>query len=166
MMIIGIDPGFAGGIAILTSKREEVYPMPLEQVKMASGKLIKRIHASELANILKQYKNANNDCIIALERVSAMKGQGVTGMFRFGEGYGVIQGIAASLEIPVVYVSPVTWKRHHNLLKTEKTHSRQLAEKLSGMSFSRKKDEGPAEAYLVAKWLRDTIPSTPSTNDE
>lgn len=46
-----------------------------------------------------------------IERVGAMPGQGVSSMFKFGEQFGMVQGILAALSIPYTLVSPQTWRK-------------------------------------------------------
>jgi|SRR6056300_524689 len=81
MIIVGIDPGVSGAISIIRNgKISMIYDMPI----MLDGIKTKRqINAAELANIFFQEKIGEDDRII-LESVSAMPGQGVTGMFSFG----------------------------------------------------------------------------------
>jgi crossover junction endodeoxyribonuclease RuvC len=49
--------------------------------------------------------------VIYLEKVHAMPGQGVTSMFKFGEGYGSFKGIMAALAIPYVEITPQSWQK-------------------------------------------------------
>lgn len=152
MVLIGIDPGFSGGIVIINDTKIISHSMPIIKSKKASGKQYKTLDADSISNLLKPLK----DAIIVVETVHAMPGQGVTGMFNFGQSYGTIIGIASGLSIPIEYVTPQTWKKHYNIIGKDKDASRELASKLSGLSFSRKKDEGPAEAYLIANWGLET----------
>ena len=48
---------------------------------------------------------------VALEKVSAMPGQGVTSMFTFGEGYGRIQGYLEALRVGYNLVRPQAWQK-------------------------------------------------------
>ena len=96
MIIVGIDPGVSGAISIL---REGKISMICDIPIMIDGTKSKRqINAAELANILIKENIGEEDKII-LESVSAMPGQGVTGMFSFGQSFGVIKGVCAALRI-------------------------------------------------------------------
>ena len=53
-----------------------------------------------------------------------MPGQGVTSMFNFGQSFGVIKGICSALSLPIYFVRPTKWKKHFNLIKTNKDASR------------------------------------------
>ena len=148
MLIYGIDPGYTGAIAIYTTKRKEliVHDMPIH--KGANGKSLINLHQllQDLTNVGKQ------ECLAVLERVSAMPGQGVTSTFRFGQGFGHLEmGIAAS-GLPLKYIQPQQWKRYFGLTK-DKNQSRELAmERFPDNAdlFKRKKDDGRAEAALIA----------------
>ena len=121
LVIVGIDPGVSGAICIL---RNGKVTMTCDMPIMVDGTKSKRqVNAAELANILINEKIGEQDKII-LESVSAMPGQGVTGMFSFGQSFGVIKGVCAALKLPLHLVRPVKWKKHFNLLNSEKDASR------------------------------------------
>lgn len=97
--------------------------------------------------------------VAVLEAVHAMPDQGVSGVFRFGESYGVLRGVLGALNIPIVDVAPAVWKRHHGLLKTEKDAARALAIRkwpAADADLKRKKDIGRADALLIAAFGVDT----------
>ena len=157
MIIIGIDPGVSGAISILENKKViEVFDMPT----MIDGKKNKRqINGSEVTNIIKKRLNDGKEVIVVVEQVNAMPGQGVTSMFNFGQSFGVIKGICAALKLPIYYVRPVKWKKHFNLIKTNKDASRtkviEVYPNISG-KLSRKKDSNKADAILIARYFTDT----------
>ena len=79
MIIIGIDPGLNGAIAIIEGKKViSLFDMPV----MAEGKKNKRqLNSAQLVHILKNnIKNFENS-VVVVEQVNAMPGQGVTSMF-------------------------------------------------------------------------------------
>ena len=135
MNLVGIDPGISGAISIL---RDGNISMVVDMPTMAEGtKSKKQINAAELTNILIKENISHEDKVI-LESVSAMPGQGVTGMFSFGQSFGVIKGVCAALKLPVILVRPVKWKKHFNLLNSEK-------------------DANKADAILIAKYYFETF---------
>ena len=157
MIIIGIDPGVSGGISILVNKKViEVYDMPT----MIDGKKNKRqVNGAQVANIIKEKLGDNKETVVVVEHVNAMPGQGVTSMFNFGQSFGVIKGICSALSLPIYFVRPTKWKRHFNLIKTNKDASRTKAiEIYPGIShkISRKKDSNKADAILIARYFNDT----------
>jgi crossover junction endodeoxyribonuclease RuvC len=150
--LIGIDPGISGAIAVLSadgSKIIAVHDMPT--VELLSGKSTKSsVSAPMLAAILRKWAMAG----AIIEKVSAMPGQGVTSMFNFGKSAGVIEGVCAGLSIPVTLVTPQSWQKRSGK-RQGKDGSRARAAELfpaDAELFSRVKDDGRAEAVLIARF--------------
>ena len=166
MLIIGIDPGISGSICFFEDgKIIDVIEMPT----MIDGKKNKRqVNGAEVTNILKEVINTNlnitagkdeEEVKVVVEHVTAMPGQGVTSMFNFGQSFGVIKGICAALKLPIYFVRPTKWKKHFNLIKTNKDASRtKVIEIYPNISskLSRKKDSNKADAILIARYFSDT----------
>jgi crossover junction endodeoxyribonuclease RuvC len=157
MIIIGIDPGISGAISIVENKKIlEVYDTPT----MIDGKKNKRqINSAQVTNIIKERLNSGKEVVVVVEHVNAMPGQGVTSMFNFGQSFGVIKGICAALNLPIHFVRPVKWKKHFNLIKTNKDASRtKVIEVYPEISakLHRKKDSNRADAILIALYFNDT----------
>jgi len=159
MIIFGIDPGVSGAISILENKKiVGIFDMPT----MIDGKKNKKqVNGAQVTNIIKQKLNIhkNEDVIVVVEHVNAMPGQGVTSMFNFGQSFGVIKGICSALSLPIYFVRPTKWKKHFNLIKTNKDASRtkviEVYPEISG-EISRKKDSNRADAILIARYFNDT----------
>ena len=157
MIIIGIDPGLSGGIAVLDNNKVlELFDMPV----MADGKKNKKqLNSALLAKLIKENTSNTNESAVIVEQVNAMPGQGVTSMFNFGQTFGAIKGICATLELPIFFVRPSKWKKHFELINSSKDASRtkaiemypHLAEKLS-----KKKDVNKSDAILIARFYCET----------
>ena len=157
MIIIGIDPGITCAISILeNSKVIEVHETPT----MIDGKKNKRqVNGAQITNIIKKWLNKDKEVIVVVEHVNAMPGQGVTSMFNFGQSFGVIKGICSALSLPIYFVRPTKWKKHFNLIKTNKDASRtKVIEVFPEISsqLSRKKDSNKADAILIALYFNNT----------
>ena len=157
MIIIGIDPGINGAISIIENKKIiEVYDTPT----MIDGKKNKRqINGAQVTNIFKERLNGEKEVVVVVEHVNALPGQGVTSMFNFGQSFGVIKGICAALNLPIYFVRPAKWKKHFNLIKTNKDASRtKVIEVYPEISskLHRKKDSNRADAILIALYFNDT----------
>ena len=157
MIIIGIDPGISGAISVIENKKIlEVYDTPT----MIDGKKNKRqINSAQVTNIIKERLNKDKEVVVVVEHVNAMPGQGVTSMFNFGQSFGVIKGICAALSLPIHFVRPSKWKKHFNLIKTNKDASRtKVIEVYPEISskLHRKKDSNRADAILIALYFNDT----------
>ena len=157
MIIIGVDPGITGAISILENKKVlEVYDTPT----MIDGKKNKRqVNGAQVTNIIKERIDNSKDIVVVVEQVNAMPGQGVTSMFNFGQSFGVIKGICAALSLPIYFVRPMKWKKHFNLIKTNKDASRtkviEIYPEISS-KVTRKKDSNKADAILIARYFNDT----------
>ena len=160
MLIIAIDPGINGAICFFQNGEvKDVLEMPT----MAEGKKNKRqINGHQMYNELSsRIKGYNTEKInVIVEQVSAMPGQGVTSMFNFGQSFGVIKGICAAMQLPIFFVRPAKWKKHFELINTQKDASRtkaiQMFPKISSI-LSKKKDSNKADAILIASFYENII---------
>ena len=157
MIIIGIDPGLSGAIAILDEQKVvELFDMPV----MSDGKKNKRqLNSAHLVKLIKDNIKNMDDTVVVVEQVNAMPGQGVTSMFNFGQTFGAIKGICAALELPIFFVRPSKWKKHFELINSSKDSSRTKAiEMYPNLSnqLSRKKDVNKSDAILIARFFSET----------
>ena len=92
--------------------------------------------------------------IAIVEVVGAMPGQGVSSMFQFGRGVGMLEGCLAALEIPVTYISPQGWQKAVGARAGKDGNRQRAAEIFPAYAhmFSRVKDDGRADAALMAWW--------------
>ena len=156
MIIIGIDPGLSGAVAILDDlKIFDIFDMPI----MPEGKKNKnQLNSAQLVNIINEHVLKKEDTFVIVEQVSAMPGQGVTSMFNFGQTFGSIKGICAALKLPIFYVRPAKWKKHFELINSSKDASRtKVIEMYPSISsrLTKKKDVNKADAILIARYFRD-----------
>lgn len=96
--IAAIDPGLSGAVAILWNDQVQAKPLPI------AGKDLD-------LTTLSQWLKAASPGLLVVEKVHSMPGQGVASMFKFGQGFGAILGIAAALGIPTELVTPQAWKK-------------------------------------------------------
>jgi len=148
--VIGIDPGISGAIAVFEDGvLLRVVDMPT--LGIDSGKTTKR-HISAVT--LAMYLEICPDAHVVIERVGAMPGQGVTSMFNFGRSAGIIEGVVAALRMPSTYVTPAAWTKAVGRA-AGKDASRMRAMELFPSKadlFKRAKDDGRADAALIAYW--------------
>ena len=120
-------------------------------------KLISEVLFAELCRHLAATHGAPDVCVI--ERVSAMPRQGVSSTFKFGTAYGIQRAVPAALGWPVEHVTPQHWKRAMRL-SADKDESRRRAIELwptVADRFARKRDDGRAEAALIARWRAEQL---------
>ena len=157
MKIIGIDPGLSGAIAVLENNKVlNIFDIPV----MSEGKKNKRqLNSALLVNFLKDNIKDNEEVAIVVEQVNAMPGQGVTSMFNFGQTFGAIKGISATLKLPIFFVRPSKWKKHFELINSSKDASRtKVIEMYPSFAeqLSRKKDVNKSDAILIARFFSET----------
>ncbi len=154
--IIGVDPGASGAIAIIesTGKLVHVFDMPSVEI-VSGGKAKRRISPEMLAAELRLY--ADQGAVAYLEQVGAMPGQGVSSMFAFGQAFGIVLGVMAGLAIPCQTVTPAKWKKDLKLNGGKDAARAKAAQIWPGQAgeFKRVKDDGKAEAALIAAWGLD-----------
>jgi len=147
-MILGIDPGLSGAIAWVSDDGHliRVADMPTVEV---NGK--KKVSPQMLVALLEDYDDAK---MVAIEDVGAMPGQGVTSTFNFGYSAGILAGVCAGLRMPTSFYRPSVWKRAAGV-PADKGAARQMAQRLwpGCRDFDRVKDDGRAEAALLARWV-------------
>lgn len=149
-IILGIDPGKTGALAALDA---------------ATGALIwvedmpDPLTGAALADLLQNEIVAR----AVVEQQAGRPGQSSSAMFKFGTGYGIIQGVLGALRIPYVLTTPAKWKADLGGLKADSTKDKKTLSRLRAQqlwpeqanAFARVKDDGRAEACLLAhhRWL-------------
>lgn len=89
-----------------------------------------------------------------IESVHSMPGQGVSSSFKFGIAFGMAIAIMERINCPWMLVTPQKWKKEMGLT-SDKDESLEMARQLwPNAPLERKKDNGRAEALLMAEWLR------------
>lgn len=152
-MVIGIDPGKGGALALVKAAQVlHVEDTPL--IKGTKGKA--QYDERGMWSTLKALTERHQVDRIVLEKVSAMPGQGVTSMFTFGQGFGLWLGMLAALPVPYELVTPRRWKKTMlaDIPGTDQKARSILAAKrlFPGLELPRKKDHGKAEAVLLAAY--------------
>jgi crossover junction endodeoxyribonuclease RuvC len=149
-MIVGVDPGKTGAVALLDSTGQlvTVADMPV---------IWKIVSPALLAEIVHNWIDPFTDPpygTAVIEDVHAMPKQGVSSVFSFGRALGVTEGVLAAEGFAITYVSPAKWKRTLGLSSDKGASRRRATELWPDMagSFKRVKDDGRAEAALIAYW--------------
>ena len=130
--------------------------MPLNPPKILNNGKEDRvsISASELRRLL-----FDLDIKMAfIEHVHSMPNQGVASSFRFGEGYGLVQGVLyCHPKTPRIFkIEPAVWKSEFNLSR-DKSKSIDLAMRMwpkFAQFFNQRHGDGMAEAALIAEYGR------------
>lgn len=166
-LIFGIDPGINGAIATLIDGEAGPFlDMPVMTVRDQN-----EVDGLALARFVREMITAHPGAYVhaCIERVRAMpagrnedgssRKQGAQTMFVFGDNYGKAKCVLEVLRIPYIRAEPASWKRYFGLIGTDKDTARQLAiTRFPGAAgeLKRKKDQGRADALLLALYLENT----------
>jgi crossover junction endodeoxyribonuclease RuvC len=110
-----------------------------------------QVNASQFAHLVHSIKPD----IAYVERVHAMPKQGVSSVFQFGHGVGIIHGVLAAMVIPMKLITPQAWKKYCGLIGKHKDAARSLAitaHPYVANQLSRKKDIGRADAICIGDY--------------
>lgn len=148
MIVIGIDPGKAGGIAM-------IYPQ--------GAIVVKRREEFDPRDLGLHFVRPSTDCIAYIERAMVMPKQGSVSGFTFGTEYGKWLGALEALGIPHQIVTAKAWQAvmlagYGKMLRTDrKRASIEVAQRLYPdvqlvPDGCRKAHDGMAEALLIAAY--------------
>lgn len=177
MIIIAVDPGLTGGLALVTENGlQALVDMPVmvrskSRVKGKNGQMrdkeSNQVNASALTEILREWTadHDRNEIHVFIEKCQAMPGsikgnpkaQSSAGTFSLGLSAGIIEGVVAARGLPHTLVHPATWKAALKLNGKDKNQVRARAIQLyPTASLHRVKDHNRAEALLIAHYGHQT----------
>lgn len=160
MVILGCDPGFSGALAIISGPSIlDVADMPTVETQHGKGTRVE-IAPALIFDLLCRWQHQHGAIAGAIiEEVSASPQMGAVSAFRFGQGFGALSAVIACMGIRTRLVRPASWKKAMHL-PADKAASRAAALNLwpdEAARFARAKDDGRAEACLLAEWGRRTL---------
>src|SRR5262249_25065975 len=103
MLILGIDPGLTGALAF--------YDKGLDAITVRDMPIIRtrnKAHISE--TLVVQLIRSMRPDVAVIELIHALPKQGVTSMFNFGVGFGILRGVLASFDVPTHFMTPQEWR--------------------------------------------------------
>jgi crossover junction endodeoxyribonuclease RuvC len=103
--ILGIDPGANGAVAVLDEAGQLLDVLDMPSTREANGRAA--TNAPLLAGILARSRAR----IVYCEFVGARPTGAKTAAFSFGRARGIVEGCAGALGLPIVFVTPQSWKR-------------------------------------------------------
>lgn len=156
MKSIGIDPGLHGAIAIFDGEKLVVHDMPIKKITINK----RRRNMLDMPALAELMLDQDPNDRVVIEAVHAMPAQGVTSSFSFGVVFGAIQqAVACAFYKPAWLVTPQRWKGHFGLDSDKDAARSMAAARFPEYTsvFARKKDDGRAEAALLAAYLADSL---------
>ena len=108
-VFLGFDPGLSGGMTFINENNQIVVcePMPI----FDTGKGKREVDVNAIIKIIKRVQLDNEIVTAGIEDVHAMPKQGVTSVFTFGKGFGMLIGILSALNIPYTLIKPRQWQK-------------------------------------------------------
>lgn len=151
-MIFAADPGINGALALYDGQKLEVRPMPVME-RIVSGKPRRAIDEFGVSTLFGWARMMGAETFI-LEQVNGMPGQSGPAAFTFGYGVGVLVSAAIAHEMRIERVAPVRWKSAMRCPADKRGARARASEVFPGAAhlWSRQKDDGKAEAALLAAW--------------
>lgn len=173
LYFFGVDPGEQGALAILRPDRT----LDIFDLSASLGDVANTICA--VFDALAEQGVRRRQIIGQLEFVGSMPKQGLQSTFNFGKSVGVVMGALYACRIGFDVATPQTWKAavydaeaKRLAKKDQKAASRDRARRLfpdEARLFARVKDDGRAEAALIAEFARlkylGRLPARKTTRD-
>lgn len=175
IIIMGIDPGLDGAICFMAEDGSvlNLSVMPTLKVEMATKKRVtlkrksgnvtklvpsfrREVDIKSVADLMGRYQPD----MAYIEKVNAMPGQGVTSMFSFGFGYGMLVGVCKALQgaLVTVLVSPKTWQKGlHQGVPGESAKDRSLAAAETLFPGQCHGHDGKIDAILITEYARRSL---------
>lgn len=156
MMILGIDPGLDGALAWFDILRGTltIIDMPTVDIER-NGKKKRDIAVPILAHMIE----ANLPDVIVLEQVATLQKAGAVQAFAFGRSLGNIEGCVGALQVRLERVTPQKWTKAMGVAGDKDVHRKRAMDLFpaSAEVFARKKDDGRADAALIAYWYAQNV---------
>lgn len=156
---LGVDPGKTGALALVRGSNVEVYDLPTIKIKVGNKNTTKY----DIPALKRILTNIKHDCRkgsihVVIESLHAMPINGSIANFSLGTSFGMLETAMVFMGFSVEYVPPQRWKKDIGIAAGSDKHASRLsASKLfpdHSDLFSRVKDDGRADAALMAVWLR------------
>ena len=160
-IIVGIDPGSKGAIAIWAGGDHwAVHDCPITEVHRKKGAKTSTENVPDPQGMFQLLEPLKGTMVhVFLEKVWGFKGQGGASQFKFGMNYGMWMALIAVLGIPYTLVTPQRWKKDMGVTSDKGTCAIR-AKQLFPETFEflqRKKDHDRAEAILLAGYGRKVL---------
>ena len=143
MIIVGIDPGVTGALALFRDgELTDINDMPVRDG---------RVDAREIVDTFSVWEPD----VVYLEWTQPMPKNGSIASYSLGLNSGIVIGLVQASGIPLERVRPAAWKLAMGLRGKPKAASRGMASELwpqFAQMFRRVKDDGRAEAALIARY--------------
>lgn len=162
MKIIGIDPGLTGALFYLNTRTRYaiVLDMPTitVELKTPAGRTPKKRRKVDPYALTRWLIERGPIDAVILEKAGTRPGEGAVGAFTQGVGYGIVQGVLVALQRPWQLVTPQAWTKALGVGADKGVHRQAAMSRYPADAdlFARVKDDGRADAALIAAWYEET----------
>lgn len=165
-LVIGVDPGLSGAVALLGEGWQKVLDLPTVPTG-GDGTITRRVHGPGLQKLLVEHIPEDAGEIHAVMELLSPGGQGsmLQTNLAQAETFGTIRCLLECLGLQVHTVYAQTWKRMYGLGgkkavgENPAAQARQIATDLYpalGLDLRRACDHNRADATLIGHWYRRT----------
>lgn len=146
MLILGIDPGKTGALALIETK-DALMRMSIEDMPSSAQLICKWLQGAPYPIDFAVIEDVGAGVFSPNGRK-----QGAVSAFTFGYGAGVLEGILTAMGNRIYKVKPAVWKASMGLSRDKADSLKMAREKFPAYedSFKLKKHDGRAEAALIA----------------
>ena len=149
LMVIGIDCGLQGAVAVLGADGALVALRDVPTLTLRTSRGTRQEYdIPGMVSLLAPYTGAQTHVVI--EESQAMPGQGTRSMFTCGLGMGVWLGVLAALQLPHSRIRPHVWKKALGLGKDKEASRLRAMQLYPAADLRLRKHHGRAEALLLA----------------
>jgi len=148
-MNIGINPSLNGGIVAVGNIKIDTFHWKMPVVKWENKTVI---DPHEFASIIRSIPGENK--VVAIEKVDQTSLKNISGVFNIGWSTGVIYGVLAAMQIPVLMPSQHEWQKRIFTgmdKKLGKKRSKRFCDQYWGCNVW---DDGLANAACIALWCQ------------
>lgn len=142
-LILGVDPGMSGGLALLT---RETGALHWAEAMPVLRNTVPTVDVRQLGHLL----TGAHDVFAYVERAQAFPRMAASSVFNYGVIFGSILTALADLGIGYEFVSAAAWKRAAKLTADKGGSLDRVAQLYPTLGLKRK-DDGLAEAILIAR---------------
>ena len=164
MLVISVDPGLSGALALLGDDWQKVLDLPTVPLE-GNGTITRRVHGPALQQLVMDNIPEEEDDVHAVMELLSPGGQEnrVQTSISQGRTVGTIECLLECLGLEVARVYAKTWKGWYGLAgkKVEGENPEKKAREIAttlypslGMELQRGCDHNRAEAVLIGHWYR------------
>ena len=152
---LGIDPGQAGGIAMVFHHSGYTKTQAMPSTEESVWAFLQRY------GVTQQEESFSTEIYMVtamIEQVHSMPGQGVSSTFKFGVGYGGLRMALVAAGITFYTVTPQQWQRHYGMKRSkgepQPHYKKRLLAKAQELFPSEKVTLKTADALLIALYCK------------